>query len=105
MSSDETADEVKRKAGRIRRRRDRPATWRHLAHVGVLGWVFVLPTVACAWLGHWIAVRSDRLWPAIVGVAAGVVLGTYLVWRNLREALDEFESPEDEGDGKKPRGV
>ena len=89
MTEDATGETVKRKAAEIQReRRKKPVFWRHLAHVGVLGWVFMLPVIALAWIGHLIAAATHQLWPAVVGVLTGVLLGGYLVWRNVRDSLD-----------------
>jgi len=83
-------DEVRRKAERIEReRRRKPMFWRDLAHVGVLGWVFILPVVALSWIGHLLARTSGALWPAVVGVLGGVALGAYLVYRNVARSLEE----------------
>ncbi|HJL15234.1 MAG TPA: hypothetical protein RMH99_06235 [Sandaracinaceae bacterium LLY-WYZ-13_1] len=83
-----TGQTVRRKARQIERdRRKKPVFWQHLAHVGVLGWVFMLPVVTLAWVGHLAADATGELWPALVGLAAGLLLGGYLVWRNLRDSL------------------
>ena len=81
-------EEVKRKAQRLERdRKRRPILWKQLAHVGVLGWVFILPVIALAWGGHALAQRMGQLWPSVIGLGSGIALGAYLVWRNLRESL------------------
>ncbi|MGF1465539.1 MAG: AtpZ/AtpI family protein [Sandaracinaceae bacterium] len=98
MSEDPTAAEVARKAERIRRGRDSRGTWRHLAQVGVLGWGFILPVIACAWLGHWVAERTGTLWPAVVGVLAGLGIGGFVVWRSVRDSLDEEPPSADRGE-------
>lgn len=90
MTDDATGETVKRKASEIRReRRKKPVFWKHLAQVGVLGWVFILPVIGLAWIGHAVAEAAGVLWPAVVGVISGVFLGAYLVWRNVRDSLDE----------------
>lgn len=82
------SDEVKRKARRIEHDRGhRPIFWKQLAHVGVLGWIFILPVIGLAWGGHALARRMGQLWPAVAGLGAGIALGGYLVWRNLRDSL------------------
>lgn len=90
---DPTAEAVEAKARRVRKRRQRPRLFVHLAHVGVLGWVFILPVIALAWLGHFIGGEIDALWPAVAGVVCGVALGAYLTWRNVRDGL---RTPPDE---------
>lgn len=88
--TDAESEQVRRKAERIEReRRKKPMFWRDLAHVGVLGWVFILPVVTLSWLGHLAAQASGELWPAIVGVLGGVALGAYLVYRNVKGSLEE----------------
>lgn len=88
--TDDESREVRRKAERIEReRRKTPMFWRDLAHVGVLGWVFILPVVTLSWLGHLAARASGTLWPAVVGVLSGVGLGAYLVYRDVRRSLEE----------------
>ena len=59
-----TDEEVRRKAARVKRRRGRPALFRHLAHVGVLGWVFILPVIGLTWAGHLIGRWRGETWPA-----------------------------------------
>ncbi len=92
MTEDRTGETVKRKAERIQRERGkRPVFWKHLAHVGVLGWVFMLPVIALAWIGRLVADMTGQLWPAVAGVVSGILLGGYLVWRNVRDSLAEDE--------------
>jgi len=107
-SPDDTAETVERKAVRLRRRRRPPGLFAHLAQVGVLGWVFVLPVVALAWAGHLVGLAlGERVWPAVAGLLAGLALGAYLTWRNLREGLahaeDEAPGGPEEGDHDVPR--
>lgn len=84
---DRTTEVVRRKAERIERaRRSRPA-WRHLATIGVLGWMFVLPLLLFAYLGHFVTQRTGELWPAVAGVGLGLAAGAYLAWRQLRREL------------------
>ena len=88
----EPSEEVRRKAQRIRRdRRREPRLFRHLAHVGVLGWVFVLPVIALAWFGHFLTQRTGQIAWAVGGVLSGVAIGAYLVFRNVRDSLEDDE--------------
>lgn len=87
------AEVVRDKARRrARARAEGESLWRHLVHVGVLGWTFVLPVVLGAVLGralaHWTGVRQLALVPLLLGV----VVGAYAVWRQVRSSVvDERE--------------
>ncbi len=94
MSEDErTSDIVRRKAARIERGRKSKPTWRYLAHVSVLGWMFALPLLALTYAGHLIALRLGQLWPAVLGLVLGLALGGYLVWRQLSRDLEDEGEP------------
>lgn len=85
--------EVRKKAHRIRQHRHRPLRlFEPLAQVGVLGWLFILPAVALAYLGHRVARSTGTLWPAVVGVVFGIGLGGYVMWRNVRRSLEAPEA-------------
>lgn len=88
---------VRRKAERMARSRAATSSlWRHLAHVGVLGWVFVLPVVLGAVVGR-LLMRSTGQKPlALAPLLLGVLLGAYAVWRQVRSswpASDEEQKP------------
>lgn len=88
MTDDErTSEAVRKKADRIERARRSKPVWRHLASVGVLGWMFVLPLLLFAYLGHFLAKSTGELWPAVAGVGVGLLVGAYLAWRQLRRDL------------------
>lgn len=84
---DPTSAALRRKARRIRRRRARPRIFAHLAHVGVLGWVFILPVVGLTYLGHLAGRASGTTWPAVAGLLGGLALGAYLTWRNVKDGI------------------
>lgn len=94
--ADDPADAaLRRKARRMRKRRERPRIFAHLAHVGVLGWVFILPVVGLAYLGHLASRATGALWPAVAGLLAGLALGAYLTWRNVRDGLRQRDHDEE----------
>ncbi|MEH6646739.1 AtpZ/AtpI family protein [Sulfitobacter sp.] len=74
-----------------RLRRDRRARWlrqgdmsvgRRLAQIGVLGWIFVVPTLAGLFLGRMIDARfeSGIFWSAPL-MFLGVCLGGWTAWK------------------------
>jgi hypothetical protein len=81
---------VRRKVERMRRAREtRLPLWRHLAHVGVLGWLFILPALGAMLLGR----TAERLTAVpgltVAGLIAGLALGAFLVARSVRRSLNE----------------
>lgn len=79
---------IEKKADDLAKKRDRkPPILRHLAHVGVLGWIFILPVVLLAWLGHEVSLVLNATWPAVFALLLGVAIGAYGVWRNVSESL------------------
>ena len=90
------AEQVRRKAERIvRARRRGDSFWSQLVHVGVLGWMFVLPVIVAAFLGGIVA-RETGIRPLAVGfIIAGVLVGAYVVARQLKRSVaDDDESEE-----------
>jgi ATP synthase protein I len=82
--------EVRRKARRLARaRKRRGGFWRHLAHVGSLGFVFVLPVLAGAALGRVVAEKTNRPGVALVMLFVGLVTGGYASWRLIQQSLSE----------------
>jgi ATP synthase protein I len=74
-----------------RLRRDRRARWlregdmsvgRRLAQIGVLGWIFVVPTLAGLFLGRMIDARFETgiFWSAPL-MFLGLCLGGWTAWR------------------------
>jgi ATP synthase protein I len=55
---------------------------RRLAQIGVLGWIFVLPTLAGLFCGRWFDVRfgSGIFWTAAFMVV-GLCLGGWTAWK------------------------
>lgn len=85
-------DEVRRKAERMARaRKSRDSMWRYLAHVGVLGWMFILPVVLGAAGGHLLARWTGIRFLAIAGLLVGLATGTYVAWRQVRHSLEDAE--------------
>jgi len=82
--------EVRGKTRRLARaRKQQGGFWRHLAHVGSLGFVFVLPVLAGAALGRVLAARLDRPAVALVMLFAGLAIGAYASWRLIQQSLSE----------------
>ena len=82
--------EVRGKARRLLRARQREGGfWRHVAHVGSLGFVFALPLVAGAALGHVVAERTGRPVFGLALLLLGLLVGAFgswrLIWQGLRE--------------------
>lgn len=74
-----------------RLRRDRRDRWlregdlslgRRLAQIGVLGWIFVAPTLAGLFLGRWLDARLDAgiFWSAPL-MLLGLGLGGWTAWK------------------------
>lgn len=100
-TSPDSLREVRRKAERMARARRAGASfWAQLAHVGVLGWMFAIPVVAGAFLGHWIAHRTGSRGAGIGVIVGGVAVGCYVVYRQVKKSLDDADHARDqEGDG------
>jgi ATP synthase protein I len=74
-----------------RLRRDRHERWlregdmsvgRRLAQIGVLGWIFVVPTLAGLFFGRWLDARlgSGIFWSAPL-MLLGLCLGAWTAWK------------------------
>jgi ATP synthase protein I len=74
-----------------RLRRDRHDRWlregdmsvgRRLAQIGVLGWIFVVPTLAGLFFGRWLDARFETgiFWSAPM-MFLGVCLGGWTAWK------------------------
>jgi ATP synthase protein I len=74
-----------------RLRRERRSLWlregdmsvgRRLAQIGVLGWTFVVPTLAGLFFGRWLDMRleSGIFWTAPLMVL-GLCLGGWIAWK------------------------
>lgn len=87
---------IRRKAERMRRARSRsPSLWRSILHVGSLGWLFVIPIVLGAVLGHllgrWTGLASLAVAPMLAGLAAG----GYAVWVRLKKSARDDDEEAD----------
>lgn len=98
MSQDETqrdegyVRDVRSKADRLSRARERGGGfWRHVAHVGSLGFVFALPLVAGALAGHVLAERTGHRSLAIALLLLGLVTGALASWRLIRQGIADRE--------------
>lgn len=75
----------------IRLSRDRREAWlrdgdmslgRRLAQIGVLGWIFVLPTLAGLFLGRWLdALRGSGIFWTAPLLLLGLCLGGWTAWK------------------------
>ena len=94
-------DEVRRKAERMARaRKNRDSMWRYLAHVGVLGWMFILPVVLGAAGGHVLARWTGMRFLAVMGLLLGLGTGAYVAWRQVHQSLEDAQDeakPDDSG--------
>ena len=80
--------EVKGKARRLARAREkRGGFWRHLAHVGSLGFVLVLPVLGGAVLGRVVALRTDRPGIALAMLIVGLVIGACASGLMIKKSL------------------
>lgn len=104
---DDYPREVRRKAERMARaRRSHNSMWRYLAHVGVLGWMFILPVVLGAAGGRLLARWTGIRLLALAGLLAGLGTGAYVAWRQVRQSLEDAEDeakPHDTDEGDTPR--
>lgn len=88
---------IRKKARRLGLARARHGSaWRHLAQVGVLGWLFILPVLLGVFLGHLVAVRTGGQAPLLVGLFGGLAIGAYVAWRQIRRSI---ETDDEEGGG------
>jgi ATP synthase protein I len=80
--------QVRGKAQRLSRARQREGGfWRHVAHVGSLGFVFVLPLVAGAALGRVVAERTGHPVFALALLLLGLLVGAFGSWRLIRQSF------------------
>lgn len=90
MREVDSVNTVRRKVDRLRRARgQKHSLFRALAHVGVLGWLMILPLVGFTALGHALDVMFAMRSLALSGVLLGLVIGGYLVWRSVDRELEE----------------
>ena len=82
--TDPLITEIRRAAARRDRwlREGDLSVGRRLAQIGVLGWIFVAPTLAGLFLGRWLDARlgSGLLWSAPL-MLLGVCLGGWTAWK------------------------
>ena len=76
-----------RDVARLKRREPSAASfWRSLSVLGTVGWSIALPAATGAWLGHRLDLRLDSgVRFTLMFLVAGVVLGSVLAWRVVRE--------------------
>lgn len=63
-----------------------PSVARHLAQIGVLGWMIVVPTLLGAFLGRWIdrAHGSGVFWTAPL-LMIGLAIGCWSAWKWVKD--------------------
>jgi ATP synthase protein I len=72
-----------------RRKRSGSAFWRSLSVLGTVGWSIALPAAAGAWLGHHLDARLESgVRFTLMLLVAGVMLGSFVAWRVVREHRD-----------------
>jgi len=78
---------LERDVSRLRRRDPSGATfWRSLSVLGTVGWAIALPAAAGALVGHVLDARFGSGVHLTLGLlTAGVMLGSAIAWRVLRE--------------------
>jgi ATP synthase protein I len=78
---------LERDIGRLaRRERSAASFWRSLSVLGTVGWSIALPAAAGAWLGHRLDVHFESgVRFTLMFLAAGVILGSAIAWRVVRE--------------------
>jgi ATP synthase protein I len=78
---------LERDVGRLERRE--PAAdsfWRSLSVLGTVGWSIALPAVAGVWLGRRLDVGFDTgVRFTLMFMVAGVMIGSVIAWRVVRE--------------------
>lgn len=101
--ADERAlQQVRQKVRRMAHARARqPQLWRHVAQVGTLGWLFILPVVGMSALGHFMQVRLGQRIYGVAGVLAGLAIGGYVVFIHVQRSLREDH--DDHAQEHKPR--
>ncbi|MDR3460969.1 MAG: AtpZ/AtpI family protein [Beijerinckiaceae bacterium] len=81
---DPLVEGVKRRGERHRRwlSRGEPSVARHLAQIGVLGWLIVVPTITGIFAGRWLdtAFKSGLFWTAPL-LMLGLALGCWSAWK------------------------
>ncbi|MDA8088346.1 MAG: AtpZ/AtpI family protein [Nitrospiraceae bacterium] len=75
-------DEIERSASELMRARGKKSSfWRYAYTIGVGGWLFVLPVVGGAYLGHYLdgKMKGGISW-TITFIIIGIATGIYNVW-------------------------
>ena len=78
---------LERDMNRLERREPSAASfWRSLSVLGTVGWSIALPASLGAWLGHRLDLRLDSgVQFTLMFLVAGVMLGSFVAWRVVRE--------------------
>ncbi len=79
--SEEIESSVKNYKTSKKKRKD---FWKYVSRVSIIGWLFVIPVVAGAYLGRYLDARyaSNTSW-TITLIIIGVAIGIYNVWHFL----------------------
>ncbi|MGE0323588.1 MAG: AtpZ/AtpI family protein [Polyangiaceae bacterium] len=86
---------VKRKVERMEQARRQPrGFWQNLVHVGVLGWLFVIPVVFFTFVGRFAARVVGQPALAVALIVVGVGVGGYAVWHQLRPSVRDQDEEE-----------
>lgn len=89
-SRDERPDarrSLERDVDRLKRREpNADSFWRSLSVLGTVGWSIALPAVAGAWFGHRLDLKLESgVRFTLMLLVAGVMLGSVVAWRVVRE--------------------
>lgn len=82
-NGDRSADEIGRRAERMKTARDNPgpSPLRGVGTFGMIGWSIAVPTVGGAFLGHWLdGIAPQNFSWTIALILGGVVLGGLIAW-------------------------
>ena len=62
-------------------RKEKSSFWRYAYIIGVGGWLFVIPVVAGAYLGHYLdkKMHGDISW-SLTFIIIGIAIGIYNIW-------------------------
>ena len=93
QEKDSSAETIRRSAKRMQRARSKPgeSPLRGFGVFGIVGWSIAVPTVAGAFLGHWLnrIVPQDFSW-TIALILGGTTVGIFIAWGLLsKESVDQ----------------
>ncbi len=76
---------------RAARKVPEPSLGSRLGQIGMLGWMVVIPTLLCLWIGHWLDRRlATGVFFSAPLLMIGAAIGLWLAWRWMHR-----QNPED----------